>query len=265
MHPRPDFGAETYVGTGKLEGRVALITGADSGIGRAVAVAFAREGADIAVAYLNEHEDAKETEKWVKEAGRQCLLLPQDLSNEEGCKKIVADTVQRFGKIDLLINNAAYQGKTIKSITEIDRARVEHTFLTNIVSMFTLTSAALPHIPKGGGIINTGSVEAYQPDWFILDYAVTKAAIVGFTKGLAQELLPKGIRVNAVAPGPVWTPFIPQSFNKTMLTTFGHGMNPLNRPAQPAELAPAYVFLASDESRYVNAEILAVTGGTPTA
>ena len=264
MTPKPDFGHETYQGTGKLKDHVALITGGDSGIGRAVALAFAREGADVAISYLDEHEDAKEIQQWVQDAGRKCILLPGDLSIEANCKKIVEQTVQTFGRIDILINNHAFQGKEVKSIDDLDRQRVEHTFLTNIVSFFTITAAAVPHIPDGGCVINTGSVEAYQPEYRILDYATTKAAIVGFTKGLAGELVPKGIRVNCVAPGPVWTPLVVSSFSKTSLMSFGSGYGPMGRPAQPAELAPAYVFLASQESRYVNAEVLSVTGGMPT-
>jgi hypothetical protein len=264
LDPKPDWGEQTYKGTGKLKDQIALITGGDSGIGRAVAIAFAREGADVALSYYNEHEDAKETEKWIKDAGRRCLLLPGDLSSEAQCKKIVSETVAQFGRIDILVNNAAYQGKSVESIINIDRKRLEFTFNTNIIAMFTIVSAALPHIQKGGCIINTGSVQAYGPSPGILDYATTKAAIVGFTKGLAQELVPKGIRVNCVAPGPVWTPLVASSFDKKKLTTFGEKY-PIGRPAQPAELAPAYVFLASQESRYVNAEVLSVTGGEVTA
>ena len=265
MDPKPDYGYQTYKGTGKLTDHVALITGGDSGIGRAVALAFAREGADVAISYFDEHEDAKETEKWVKDAGRRCLLLPGDLATEAQCKRIVDETVRTFGRIDLLVNNAAYQGKIVKSIAEIDRQRVENTFRVNIIAFFTITAAALPHMKKGASIINTGSVEAYQPEAQILDYAVTKAAIVGFTKGLAQELMPKGIRVNCVAPGPVWTPLVVASFDKKGITSFGGDYGPIGRPAQPAELAPTYVFLASQESRYISAEILSVTGGQPTA
>jgi len=264
MNPKADFGEKTYKGSGKLHDHVALITGGDSGIGRAVALAFAREGADIAISYLNEHEDAKETERWVKDAGRKCLLLPGDLVEEATCKSIVEQTVAAFGRLDLLVNNAAYQGKSVKSITELDRHRVEYTFKANIIAMFTIVSAALPHMSKGGAIINTGSVQAYDPSAEILDYATTKAAIVGFTKGLAQELVPKGIRVNCVAPGPVWTPLVMASFPAEKLKMFGSNY-PIGRPAQPAELAPAYVFLASQESRYVNAAIIPVTGGEPTA
>ena len=263
MHPKPDYGEQSYKGTGKLKDHVALVTGGDSGIGRAVALAYAREGADVAVSYFDEHEDVKETERVVKEAGRRCILLPGDLAQEANCKKIVADTVAAFGHIDILVNNHAYQGQAISSIADLDRKRVENTYLVNIVSFFTITAAAVPHIPDGGCIINTGSVEAYKPDYFILDYATTKAAIVGFTKGLAGELVPKGIRVNCVAPGPVWTPLVVASFPKTQIATFGSEF-PIGRPAQPAELATSYVFLASQESRYVNAEVLSVTGGMPT-
>ena len=264
MDPPPDYGEQTYRGTGKLQDHIALITGGDSGIGRAVAVAFAREGADVAISYFNEHEDAKETERVVTAAGRRCILLPGDLAEEAQCKKIVQETVKAFGRIDILVNNAARQGEQVESITELDRARVEYTFKVNIIAMFSIVKEALPSIPKGGCIINTGSVQAYNPSMEIMDYASTKAAIVGFTKGLAGELVPKGIRVNAVAPGPVWTPLIASSYRGDKLKNFGKDM-PIGRPAQPAELAPAYVFLASQESRYVNAEILAVTGGKPTA
>ena len=230
-----------------------------------MAVAFAREGADVAISYLPvEEDDAKETERWIKDAGRRCLLLPGDLCDEAQCKAIVEKTVQGLGRLDLLVNNAAYQGKAVKSITEISRSRVEMTFKANIIAMFSIVSAALPHMAKGGAIINTGSIQAYDPSHEILDYATTKAAIVGFTKGLAAELLPKGIRVNCVAPGPVWTPLVMASFPAEKLKTFGHNY-PIGRPAQPSELAPAYVFLASQESRYVNAAIIPVTGGEPTA
>jgi hypothetical protein len=264
MIPKPDFGEQTYVGSGKLVDRVALITGGDSGIGRAVALAFAREGADVAISYLNETEDAKETERWVRDANRRCIFLPGDISKEEVCQSIVEQTVKEFGRIDILVNNAAFQGKEVRGIEEIDRQRVEYTFYTNILSMFSITQAALPYMKKGSSIINTGSIEAYQPEHFILDYATTKAAIVGFTKGLAQELTPKGIRVNCVAPGPVWTPLVVASFGKQKLTSFGSTYGPMGRPAQPCEIAPAYVFLASQDSSYINAEVLAVTGGMPT-
>jgi len=264
MNPRPDHGESTYRGSGKLKDHIALITGADSGIGRAVALAFAREGADIAISYYDEHEDAKEIEKDILAEGRKCILLPGDLSEDAQNKKIVDETVAKFGRIDLLVLNAASQGKAVKSITELDRERVEFTFKTNIISMFSTVKYALPHIKKGGAIITTGSVQAYDPSAEILDYATTKAAIVGFTKGLAAELVPKGIRVNCVAPGPVWTPLVMASFPEEKLKTFGEKY-PIGRPAQPSELAPAYVFLASQESRYVNAEILAVTGGQATA
>jgi len=264
MSPRPDHGEKSYVGSGKLRDQVALITGGDSGIGRAVALAYAREGAHIAISYFNEHEDAEEIKADVVSAGRQCILLPGDLSEEDQCKKIVDQTMKHFGRLDLLVLNAAYQGKSVPSVTELQRKRVQYTFDTNIVAMFSIVRFALPHMKKGSSIITTGSVQAYDPSASILDYATTKAAIVGFTKGLAGELVPKGIRVNCVAPGPVWTPLVASSFNDEKLKTFGEKY-PIGRPAQPAELAPAYVFLASQESMYVNSEIMAVTGGAVTA
>jgi len=264
MQPKPDFGEMSYKGTGKLTGQIALITGGDSGIGRAVALAYAREGADIAISYLNEHDDAKEISMWVEKAGRRCILLPGDLSYEAQCKKIVDDTVAAFGRIDILVNNAATQDKVVEKFEQISKERVERTFMVNIIAMFSITRQALPHMKEGSCIINTSSIEAYQPDPFILDYACTKAAIMNFTKGLAKELVPRGIRVNAVAPGPVWTPLVVSSFNKSKIATFGKEHSPMGRPAQPCELAPSYVFLADQASRYVNAEILSVTGGAPT-
>lgn len=264
MNPRPDHGETSYKGSGKLANQIALITGADSGIGRAVALAFAREGCDVAVAYYNEHEDAKEIQQDIQKEGRQCILLPGDLAKEEECKKMVDETVKKFGRIDLLVLNAAFQGKSVDSILELTRERVQNTFNVNIISMFSTVRYAVPHMKKGGAIITTGSVQAYSPSSPILDYASTKAAIVGFTKGLASELVPKGIRVNCVAPGPVITPLVAASFPTEKLKTFGEKY-PIGRPAQPCEVAPAYVFLASQESRYVNSEILAVTGGQETA
>lgn len=260
MQPRPNFGENSYIGTGKLRGRVALITGGDSGIGRAVAVAFAREGADVAISYLNEHDDARETSLWVEKAGRRCILLPGDLQEEAQCRKIVEDTVAQYGRLDILVNNAAYQGRVVEKFEQIPRKQTIQCFMTNIVSMFTITQEALKHMKQGSCIINTSSIEAYQPDPYILDYACTKAAVMNFTKGLAKELISRGIRCNAVAPGPVWTPFIPQSFDKSKIAQFGKDY-PMGRPAQPAELAPSYVFLAEDNARYINGEILSVTGG----
>lgn len=260
MQPRPDFGEASYRGFGRLAGRVALITGGDSGIGRAVALAYAREGADVVIAYLNEHEDAAETSRLVSESGRACMTIAGDIADDAFTRRIIDDTVAKFGRIDILVNNAAVQDKAIESIEELTSDRIEHTFRVNIIAMFNLIRHALPHMHPGATIINVASIQAYKPSPSILDYAATKGAIVTFTKGLSHELVKRGIRVNAVAPGPVWTPLIPQSFGKEKIEHFGE-TSPMERPAQPAELAPAFVFLASDESRYVNGEILGVTGG----
>jgi NAD(P)-dependent dehydrogenase (short-subunit alcohol dehydrogenase family) len=260
MQTRPDYGEQSYRGHGRLTGRMALITGADSGIGRAVALAFAREGADVAIAYLSEHEDATETGRLVEQAGRAALTIAGDLADTRHCEDVVAQTVQRFGRIDLLVNNASFQGTSVERFEELSAERVEHTFRSNILAMFSLVRSALPHMQAGAVVINTASIQAYQPSPDILDYAATKGAIVAFTKGLATSLIARGIRVNAVAPGPVWTPLIAQSYDEKHIQHFGEN-SPMGRPAQPAELAPAYVFLASDESRYVCGEILGVTGG----
>jgi len=262
MQTKPDHGEESYKGYGRLAGRVALVTGGDSGIGRAVALAYAREGADVAVAYLDEHEDAAETKRIVEAAGRKSITIAADLASPNECKRIVDETVKAFGRIDILVNNAAYQSKTVEKFEELDEERVERTFRVNILAMFHIVRNALPHMKEGSTIINTSSIQAYQPSAEILDYAATKGAIVTFTKGLAQEVIKRGIRANTVAPGPVWTPLIVQSFDKEKIQTFGKD-SPMTRPAQPAELAPAFVFLASDESRYVNGEVLGVTGGKP--
>ncbi|MDI1446957.1 SDR family oxidoreductase [Polyangium sp. 6x1] len=262
MQPRADHGETSYRGLGRLKDRIALITGADSGIGRAVALAYAREGADVGVAYLNEHDDANETKRLVEEAGRKASLFPGDLASDAACKKLVEDAVKAFGRIDILVNNAAEQGKAVERFEEIDAARVEHTFQVNILAMFHLVRHALPHMKPGSVIINTASIQAYQPSAEILDYAATKGAIVTFSKGLAQSLIERGIRVNTVAPGPVWTPLVVQSFPANKNASFGKN-SPMERPAQPAELAPAFVFLASNESSYVNGEVLGVTGGKP--
>jgi len=262
MQVKPDHGEESYKGFGRLEGKVALITGGDSGIGRAVAIAFAREGADVAISYLNEEEDARDTERWIRAAGRRALLLPGDLAEARVCESIVERTVSELGRLDIIVNNAAYQGKAAESFAEMSVERVERTFKVNIIAMFHIVRRALPHLEAGSVIINTASIQAYKPSAPILDYASTKGAIVAFTKGLAQEMIESGVRVNCVAPGPVWTPLIAQSFEGEKLRNFGE-QSPTKRPAQPAELAPAYVFLASDESRYVNGEVLGVTGGSP--
>lgn len=263
MRENPDFGEDSYRGHGRLAGRVALITGADSGIGRAVALAFAREGADVAIAYFNEHEDAKETKRLVEASGRRAILIAGDLAEESTAKKYVDATVASFSGLDILVNNAAYQDKAVKSFSEIDGARVERAFRVNVIAMFHVVRHALPHMKPGASIINTASIQAYQPSAEILDYAATKGAIVTFTKGLALEVVERGIRANCVAPGPVWTPLIAQSFEGDKLKNFGKTESPMKRPAQPKELAPAFVFLACDESSFVNGEVLGVTGGKP--
>jgi NAD(P)-dependent dehydrogenase (short-subunit alcohol dehydrogenase family) len=262
MNVKPDHGEESYVGRGRLEGKVALITGADSGIGRAVALAYAREGADVAIAYLSEDADARATEELVKDAGRRALLLPGDLADPEVCRTIVERTLAELGSIDVLVNNAAHQDKAIEDFCEFSRERVERTFRVNILAIFEIVKHALPHMKPGSSIINTTSIQASDPSFHILDYATTKAAIAAVTQGLAGTAIEKGIRVNAVAPGPVWTPLIAQSFEGEKLREFGK-QSPMKRPAQPAELAPAYVFLASDEARFISGEILGVTGGKP--
>ncbi len=260
MTPEPDYGLDSYKGLGRLKGRVALVTGGDSGIGRAVCLAFAREGADVAFGYLNEEPDADVTRRIVEDSGHQVLALKGDLTDEAVCRRLIEDTVKRFGRIDVLVNNAAWQGKAVEKFEDITAERLERTFRTNVLAMFHLVRYALPHMKEGASIINVASIQAYQPKPSILDYASTKGAIVTFTKGLAQELIERGIRVNCVAPGPVWTPLIPQSFDAEKVKNFGKS-SPMGRPAQPVELSPSFVFLASDESRFVNGEILGVTGG----
>lgn len=269
MTPRPDFGEKSYRGNNKLKDMIALITGGDSGIGRAICLAYAREGADIALTYMGEEKrDAEETKRIVEAEGRRCLIIQCDLSKEQDCSRIVEETVKSYGRIDILVNNAAYQGKAIKDIKELDPDRVLHTFKVNIVSMFNIVRAAQDYMKPGSAIINTGSINAYQPSDHILDYAVTKGAIVSFTQGLAQMLMDKGIRVNCVAPGPVWTPLIVQSFEDKQIRKFGQNEEkyPIGRAAQPAELAPAYVFLAAGcDSSFISGETLTVTGGAYTA
>jgi NAD(P)-dependent dehydrogenase (short-subunit alcohol dehydrogenase family) len=263
MRPQADHGQDSYRGLGRLTDRVALVTGGDSGIGRAVALAFAREGADVAIAYLSEDEDAQETVRLVEAAGRRGFAVAGDVGDEAHCHGLVERTVGELGRLDILVNNAAFQ-TTHDSITEHPSEEIERIFRTNILAMFWLCQAAVPHMQPGAAIINTTSIQAYQPDPMLLPYSTTKGAIVTFTKGLAQELTPKGIRVNAVAPGPVWTPLIPMSMPVDQTKEFGEE-TPMGRTAQPAELAPPFVFLASDESRFVSGEILAVTGGLVTA
>jgi len=261
MQPRPDYGEQSYQGSGRLEGKAALITGADSGIGRAVALAFAREGADVLISYLEEDADAQETARAVREAGRKAVQVPGDISQEAHCRQLVARAVQEFGHLDLLVNNAAFQS-THEDLREFTAPEIEHTFRTNVFAMFYLCQAALDHLPPGSAIVNTASIEAYEPKSMLAVYAATKAAIVNFTKSFAAEAIKKGIRVNAVAPGPIWTPLIPATMPKESITDFGKS-TPMGRAGQPAELAPAYVFLASQESRYITGEVIGVTGGKP--
>ena len=263
QYPQPNFGEQTYRGSGRLEGKKAIITGGDSGIGRAVALAFAREGADVLISYLDEEPDAQETAQVVEEAGRQCVKVPGDVRDEAHCRNIVQKAVEELGGIDVLINNAAYQMVQPGGIEDISSEQFDRVFKTNIYATFWLSKAAIPHMRPGASIINTTSIEAYQPEPGLLDYASTKGAIVTFTKGLAQDLIAQGIRVNAVAPGPVWTPLIPATMPAEQVSQFGASESPIGRPAQPAELAPPYVFLASQESSYVSGQVLGVTGGAP--
>jgi NAD(P)-dependent dehydrogenase (short-subunit alcohol dehydrogenase family) len=261
MQPQPDYGEASYRGSGRLEGKVSLITGADSGIGRAVALAFAREGADVLVSYLDEEGDAQETARVVAAAGRKAVLVPGDIAQEAHCRQLVARAVQEFGRLDVLVNNAAFQS-THDDLRQFTAQEIEHTFRTNVFAMFYLCQAALDHLRPGSAIVNTASIEAYEPKSMLAAYAATKAAIVNFTKGFATEAIKKGIRVNAVAPGPVWTPLIPATMPKESISSFGKS-TPMGRAGQPAELAPAYVFLASQESRYITGEVIGVTGGKP--
>ncbi len=261
MDPTPDCGEKTYVGSGKLTGRVALVTGGDSGIGRAVAIAFAREGADVAISYLSEDSDAEDTASYVRDAGRRVLLLPGDVSQPAHCRELVARTVSELGGIDVLVNNAAYQ-MNHESLDEISDEEWDHTFATNISAMFHLVKAAVPHMKEGASIIGSSSVNSDTPSPTLAPYAATKAAIANFCASLAQLLGPKGIRVNSVAPGPIWTPLIPATMPPEKVEQFGDDV-PLGRPGQPAELAGAYVLLASDDGSYMSGARIAVTGGRP--
>ena len=261
LTPKADHGEDSYEGHDRLKGKVAIVTGGDSGIGRAVAIAFAREGADVVISYLSEHEDAEETQRWVKQAGRRCLLIPGDIGDAEHCRAIVSRTVEELGRVDVLVNNAAYQ-MTHDTIDEIDDEEWVHTFSTNIHSNFFLAKAALRHMPRGASIINTTSIQADKPSPGLLAYATTKGAIANFTAGLGQLLAERGIRVNAVAPGPIWTPLIPSTMPEDKVRHFGEN-TPLKRAGQPREVAPVYVFLASEEASYVTGAIYPVTGGTP--
>ncbi|MGA5410305.1 SDR family oxidoreductase [Streptomyces lavendulocolor] len=261
MDPPPDHGEDSYRGTGLLRDRVAVVTGGDSGIGRAVCLAYAREGADVVFTHLPEEEDeARETARLVEEAGRKAVATAADNRDEEQCRALIHRVADEFGRIDVLVNNAAYQMAQPDGIEAITTEQFDRVMKTNLYGMFWLTKAALPHIPRGGSVINTTSVQAYKPSPPLLDYAMTKAAIVNFTHGLAQMVAERGIRVNAVAPGPVWTPLIPATMPDT--AEFGK-QSPLGRPAQPAEMAPAYVFLASQAASYLTGEIVNATGGTP--
>jgi NAD(P)-dependent dehydrogenase (short-subunit alcohol dehydrogenase family) len=263
MTPQADHGETSYKGSGKLSGRVAVITGGDSGIGRAVAIAFAREGADILISYLNEQEDAdaRETAHYVEEAGRRCALVPGDIAEAAQCRTVIDRAVQEFGRIDTLVNNAAFQ-RTYNSLEDIPDEEWDYTFRTNITAMFRLSQAAVPHMRPGASIINTTSIQSDQPSPMLLAYASTKGAVSNFTAGLAQMLGSKGIRVNAVAPGPIWTPLIPSTMPLEKVQSFGKD-TPLGRAGQPKELAGIYVLLASDEGSYMTGGIYAVTGGTP--
>ena len=263
MGPRPDHGEDSYRGSGRLTGRKTVITGGDSGIGRAVAVAFAREGADVLLSYLDEEEaDAKETRELVRQAGREAVSVPGDLRSEEHCARLVARAVAEFGHIDVLVNNAAYQMSQDDGILAITTEQFDRVVKTNLYAMFWLCKAAVPHMPPGASIINTSSIQASQPSPQLIDYAMTKGGIVTFTKALSADLASKGIRVNSVAPGPVWTPLIPATMPAEKVDSFG-AQTPLGRAGQPAEIAPAYVFFASQESSYVTGEVLGVTGGQP--
>lgn len=259
MQQKPAFEKSEYKGSDKLAGKVALITGGDSGIGRAVAVLFAREGADVAISYLKEHEDAAETKRQVEQEGRRCITLPGDVGNEPWCEELVKKTIAEFGQLDILINNAAEQHPQ-DDIRDLSAEQLERTFRTNIFAQFYLSKAALTYLPEGGAIINTTSVVAYKGHQELMDYAATKGAIVSFTRSLSAQLAEKNIRVNAVAPGPIWTPLIPSTFPEEHVERFGKD-TPLGRAGQPEEVAPAYVFLASSDSSYITGQTIHVNGG----
>jgi NAD(P)-dependent dehydrogenase (short-subunit alcohol dehydrogenase family) len=263
MPDRPDHGEDSYKGSGRLNGRKAVITGGDSGIGRAVAIAYAREGADVLISYLPEEEnDARDTAQYIEKAGRKAVLVPGDIRDEAHCRAIIDRALSDLGGLDILVNNAAYQMAQPGGITEITDEQFDRVMKTNLYAMFWLCRAAAPHLQPGATIINTASVQAYQSSAHLLDYATTKGGIVAFTKALAEDLADKGIRVNAVAPGPIWTPLIPATMHEEKIKTFGEDV-PLGRAGQPAELAAAYVYFASGESSYTTGEVLGITGGKP--
>jgi len=261
LHPKADHGETTYRGSGRLQDKATVITGGDSGIGRAVALAYAREGADVLISYLNEHDDAKETARLVEEAGRRAILVPGDLANPAHCRAVIERAVAEFGRIDVLVNNAAFQ-MSHESIEDIPDDEWDYTFQVNITAMFHLCKAAVKHMPSGSSIINTTSINSDKPKPTLLAYATTKGAIANFTGGLSQLLADKGIRVNSVAPGPIWTPLIPSTMPADEVASFGDE-TPMKRPGQPKEVAPVFVMLASDEASYISGARIAVTGGTP--
>ncbi len=263
MPDRPDHGEDSYRGSGRLAGRKAVITGGDSGIGRAVAIAYAREGADVLISYLpEEEEDAADTAQLIEKAGQKAVRVPGDIRDEAHCQAIVDRALAELGGLDILVNNAAYQMAQPGGITDITTEQFDRVMKTNLYAMFWLSRAAVPHLKAGATIINTASIQAYQSSSALLDYATTKGGIVSFTKALAEDLAEQGIRVNAVAPGPIWTPLIPATMTDEKVASFGSD-TPLGRPGQPAELAPAYVYFASAESSYTTGEVLGVTGGKP--
>src|SRR5690242_18153270 len=263
MTPKPDHGEESYRGSGKLTGKKAIITGGDSGIGRAVAIAFAREGADVLIAYLpEEEEDGRATAELVEKAGRKAVTVPGDIRDEAHCTAIVERAVSDLGGLDILVNNAAYQMAQPGGITDISTEQFDRVMKTNLYAMFWLSKAAVPHLRPGSTVINTASIQAYQSSSALLDYATTKGGIVAFTKALAEDLADQGVRVNAVAPGPIWTPLIPTTMPAEKVEKFG-GDTPLGRAGQPAEVAPAYVYFASDDATYTTGEVLGITGGKP--
>lgn len=259
MHPQPIYKKTSSIGCGKLKDKVAIITGGDSGIGRAIAVAFAQEGANISIVYLNEHKDAEDTKKKIEEEGQRCILISGDVGNENFCKKAVKKTLNEFGHLDILINNAG-EIHLQTNIEDISKSQLEKTFKTNVFSMFYMTKAALPDLKKGSSIVNTSSIAAYKGDSELIDYSASKGAVTSLTRALSQNLVSKGIRVNAVAPGPIWTPFIPSFLPAEVITTFGNYV-PIGRAGQPVEVASCFVFLASDDASYMTGQVLHPNGG----